>query len=66
MPKRLTWEKIVESQKKFDKCVLKKQLLFDFYLNDLNMCIEYDGLQHYQPINYFGGLDNFEKQKKQG
>lgn len=23
----------------------------------------YDGLQHYQPINYFGGLDNFEKQK---
>ena len=28
---------------------------FDFYLSDLNICIEYDGIQHFKPIDYFGG-----------
>jgi len=30
-------------------------LPFDFYLSDLNICIEYDGIQHFKPIDYFGG-----------
>lgn len=30
-------------------------LVFDFYLPNLNMCIEYDGIQHYEPRSYFGG-----------
>lgn len=34
-------------------------LRFDFYLPDLNMCIEYDGRQHFQSIEYFGGEEAF-------
>lgn len=33
-------------QKKFDDCVDKRKLPFDFYLTDYNICIEYDGKQH--------------------
>jgi very-short-patch-repair endonuclease len=48
-------------QHKFDDCRDKSRLPFDFYIPLLNMCIEYDGLQHFKPILYFGGQDKFEK-----
>ena len=32
---------------KFEDCRNKNPLPFDFYLNDYNCCIEYDGEQHY-------------------
>jgi hypothetical protein len=41
-------------QKKFEKCVNKRKLPFDFYLLDYNICIEYDGIQHYFPT--FGSI----------
>lgn len=45
----------------FEDCVNTKtgyRLYFDFYLPKLNVCIEYNGEQHYKPINLFGrGLD---------
>jgi very-short-patch-repair endonuclease len=34
-------------------------LEFDFYLPDHNVCIEYDGIQHFKPINHFGGEKAF-------
>lgn len=34
---------------------------FDFYLPDFNILIEYDGEQHYQPKDYFGGIHGYEK-----
>lgn len=34
---------------------------FDFYLPKLNTCIEFDGRQHYEPVDKFGGLEEFEK-----
>ncbi len=34
---------------------------FDFYIPSLNLCIEYDGVQHFKPNNYFGGIVEFEK-----
>ena len=43
------------SQKKFNGCVDKRKLIFDFYLPDMNICIEYDGKQHFEPIEFFGG-----------
>ena len=52
-----------ESQKIFDKCKYKRKLPFDFYLPDYNICIEYDGKQHYKPIDYFGGEKELEKNK---
>ena len=52
------------SQKVFDDCKDKKVLPFDFYLPDYNICIEYQGEQHYRPIEYFGGEEQFKTQYK--
>ena len=49
--------------KKFSKCRYKYPLMFDFYLPDNNICIEYDGKQHYEPVEYWGGEENFKEQK---
>jgi predicted nucleic acid-binding Zn-ribbon protein len=42
------------AQKAFEKCKYKKQLRFDFYLPDYNVAIEYQGEQHYRPVNFNG------------
>jgi hypothetical protein len=49
-------------QKSFDNCKNEnnKKLKFDFYLPKQNILIEYDGKQHYEPIEYFGGLSSFK------
>lgn len=44
-----------ERQYFFNNCRNKQALPFDFYLPKLNMCIEYDGKQHYESVEYFGG-----------
>jgi len=49
-----------ESQKKFSDCVDKRPLRFDFWLPDFNVLIEYDGPQHFESKEYFGGKCNFE------
>jgi len=51
-------------QKKFQCCKFKRKLAFDFHLPDYNICIEYDGKQHFEPIEYFGGLYKFNDLKK--
>ena len=51
------------SQKRFDDCRHINTLPFDFYLPYYNTCIEYDGVQHFKPINYFGGEKEFELRK---
>ena len=47
------------SQYKFDDCKFKRELPFDFYLPQYNICIEYDGELHYVIKEHFGGLDKF-------
>lgn len=37
---------------------------YDFYLPKHNIIIEYNGLQHYKPITFFGGQKGFEYLKK--
>lgn len=54
---------LYEPQKRFIDCRSKQPLPFDFYLPDYNICIEYQGQQHYEPIEYFGGQKRFENQK---
>jgi len=49
---------------KFKKCKYKKELRFDFYLPDINYCIEFNGRQHYEEVPNFGGRDEFEEIKK--
>lgn len=41
----------------FNDCKDRRKLPFDFYLPDYNMAIEYDGEQHYYPVN-FGGISD--------
>ena len=50
-------------QYKFNDCKNKLPLPFDFYLPDYNACIEYDGKQHFEPVSYFGGEDEFIRRK---
>lgn len=48
----------------FGDCVRKERdMPFDFYLPDLNIAIEYDGIQHYEPIVKFGGEEEFAERK---
>jgi very-short-patch-repair endonuclease len=37
--------------------------MFDFYLPELDVIIEYDGEQHFHPLNWFGGEEAFKTQK---
>lgn len=53
-------ETLFEEQKRFSDCKYKRNLPFDFYLPSKNICIEYDGIQHFEPI--FGN-DEFELTK---
>lgn len=51
-----------EKEKKFYN--FSKYIEFDFYLPKYNMCIEYDGIQHFEPVVHFGGKDRYDKQIK--
>lgn len=44
-------------QKTFNDLVHLKKLRFDFFLPDLNTCIEYDGRQHFESIHHWGGSE---------
>ena len=52
-----------EEQKKFEGCEYKRQLKFDFYLPKHNLCIEFDGEQHFKPHDFSSKLDEKEKKK---
>lgn len=43
---------IYETQKTFDDCIYEQKLKFDFYLSDYNILIEYDGEQHFKPVDF--------------
>lgn len=51
-------------QKKFEGCKNINDLIFDFFIPSKNLCIEYNGSQHYIPSEYFGGVDGFEAIKR--
>ena len=42
-------------------CIVKRSLKFDFQIPDLGILIEYDGIQHYEPLDFFGGIKTFKK-----
>ena len=49
-------------QYSFSDCRDQRPLPFDFYLLDYNILVEYDGEQHYRPVN-FGGISDKEAQE---
>lgn len=51
-----------QTQKTFPDCINPKtnhHLKFDFYLQEYNCCIEYDGISHYIP-NKYGSWNTLE------
>jgi len=55
---------LIETQKSFPDCKDKGLLKFDFYLPEYNILIEYDGEQHFKPVNFFGGEKSYKIRKK--
>lgn len=49
------------TQHKFDNCVHKRKLPFDFYLPQKNVCIEFQGAQHYSAYHHMGGEKAYQK-----
>jgi very-short-patch-repair endonuclease len=46
----------------FKDCINDKtnrKLIFDFFIPDYNLCIEFDGEQHFFPTDKFGGVESF-------
>ena len=41
-----------ETEYRFNDCKDNRSLPFDFYIPSKNMCIEYDGEQHFMPIRF--------------
>ncbi len=37
-----------------------KYYFYDFYIPELKLAIEYDGIQHFEPVDYFGGEEQFK------
>lgn len=56
----------IRYQKEFNFKDLPR-LRFDFYLPDFNTCIEFDGKQHFEAIDFFGGEEQWvETQQRDG
>lgn len=48
----------------FENCRYNNHLKFDFYLPYHNICIEYDGRQHFESVEIWGGEEEFIKTRK--
>lgn len=53
-----------KQENSFKDCKDINALPFDFYLPELNVCIEFNGRQHYEPVEHFGGYERFVVQQK--
>jgi len=51
-----------EHQKKFPE--LSMYYRYDFFIPSINTIIEYNGIQHYEPIEHFGGIKSLKKTQK--
>lgn len=47
-------------EKTFIDCKNVRKLPFDFFLPDQNLLIEFDGIQHFKPVDFFGGEEGFK------
>lgn len=50
-----------ETQKKFDTCRDLRPLPFDFWLPDFNILIEFQGRQHYESFDRWGGAKSLQE-----
>ncbi|MDM0587711.1 hypothetical protein QTH25_13120 [Clostridium perfringens] len=54
---------IFKQEYKFEDCRYKYVLPFDFYISSKNLCIEFDGRQHFESNDFFGGEKSFKDTK---
>lgn len=52
-----------EEQKKFENCRNINLLSFDFHLPQYNLCIEFDGLQHFEKVNWSGKMTDIQMEE---
>ena len=45
----------------FLKSDIGGQMSYDVFISGFNIAIEYQGKQHFEPIDYFGGEEAFKK-----
>lgn len=55
---------VYQREMRFPDCRDKNPLPFDFYIPSLKIAIEYDGKQHYIPIDHFGGAAGLEQRQR--
>lgn len=55
---------IVQQYRPFYLSTPKGQMSYDVYVVEKKIAFEYQGKQHYEPVEFFGGKENFENQKK--
>ena len=53
-----------EQEKTFTWLKYKRRLFLDFFLPEYNIAIECQGLQHFSPVDLFGGKDFFDETLK--
>lgn len=55
-----------ETEVRFEECKDKLYLPFDIYIEDMNLIIEFDGIQHFKKVDFFCSDDSnsFETTKK--
>ena len=54
----------IEYEKEFPLRINGHLLRIDFYLPNQDLSIEFNGQQHYEPVEFFGGEDKFVKQQE--
>ena len=65
MDEYITRQKFYEDLYIFSPIKNRKYFLkFDFYLPQYNLCIEYQGEQHYIPVEYWGGEEELKKNQE--
>lgn len=54
----------IDYEKEFPVVIDRHLLRLDFYLLDLDLYIEFQGIQHYEPVDFFGGEKRLQKQQE--
>jgi predicted nucleic acid-binding Zn-ribbon protein len=51
----------IKYEKEYVVKIEDKKLRFDFYIESIRTFIEYDGIQHFKPVDIFGGEEYYKK-----
>ena len=55
---------IYQHRPHFLRSSLGHQLSYDVYISEKKIAVEYQGKQHFEPVEYFGGKEAYERQKQ--